>query len=558
MSSSARPSIRLGSRTGGRQAPRREALLSLRFGWRELAAAVLAAAYLGAAAYLVGHLGLASSEAVARTARVAVLWEAPDLTMFAFGFDRPPLLSLLTAPFAAFEGLRANGMAAALGTAAGSAISLPIAAKVARDAGMIPWARALFVLAFVTNPVLVYAGIFGLPEMIYASLVLLSIVEYTRWVQDRTVASVITSGVALGLAFLVRYNVLLVAVVMAWGYWYTARGKGRRGEDAHAAQANTLAFLVPIIFVAGLWALIAWFPRGYPLDFVHLARALTALGDDDPAILARMADLRGDPVAVAGWVGWWTLLIAPASILAVLGLAASAFQSKHRERTVLAVLAASLLLPEVVALLGGWGQARIPHLFVAVVPAFAVVAYRERLLTRGVPPSVLEGPRRRAQVALSAGLLAVSLASAVAVWQMPETDAPAPALADSVRTGLVPAPFTQGEREMAAYLREHAGTGDVVVDVNRHAAVMLLADDLALFQTEANRAQEATLYEPFGVARFVLARRPVAGQGPGRIERAHPLVFEAGSGAFTLEFESGDYRLYAVTGPAVPSFAEDN
>ena len=111
MSSSRSSSIRLGARTGGRQAPRRESLLSLRFGWIEFAAMVLGAIYVGAAVYLVGRLGLTSSEAIARTAHAATLWDGFDVTMLAFGFDRPPLLNVLTIPFAAFDGLREHGLA---------------------------------------------------------------------------------------------------------------------------------------------------------------------------------------------------------------------------------------------------------------------------------------------------------------------------------------------------------------------------------------------------------------------------------------------------------------
>src|SRR5690606_33517405 len=113
---------------------------------------------------------------------------------------------------------------------------------------------------------------------------------------------------------------------------------------------------------------------------------------------------------------------------------------------------AAVLLPEVVALLGGWGQAHVPHLFVAVVPAFVIVAYRERLLTRGVPPDAYEGPRRRAQCALAGVLLLSSMAAAVAVWQMPSTDPPAEALEDTVRTGIAPAPYTADEIAMASFI----------------------------------------------------------------------------------------------------------
>lgn len=545
-------SIRLGARSGGRQAPRRESLLALRYGWTEFAATLLSAGYIGAAVYLVGELGLTSSEAVARTARAATLWDGYEVTMFGFGFDRPPLLNILTIPFAAFDGLRANGLAAAIGTALGSAIALPVITKVARDAGLWRGASLLFILAFVLNPALVFAGVFGLPEMIYSALVLLSLVEFGRWVQDRTVASVITSGVALGLAFLLRYNVVLLAAVMAWGYWFVAREDERRTGEAEGAQANMLAFLVPVVFVVGLWSLIAWFPRGYALEYLTLARDLTALGNDDPEVISRMRAFQGDPLAVSQWVGGWTLAIGPASIVAILGLATFAGWTRHRAEAVFAALCAAVVLPEFVALLGGWGQAHVSHLFVAVVPAFAIVAYRERILTRGLPPSAIEGPRRRAQFALAGGLFLASMLSATAIWLMPETDSPAADLEATIRTGFAPPSATLDELEMAAYIRENAEAGDVVADVNRHAALMLLVGDPSRFQTEASEGEEATLYEPFEIARWLLVRRGVAGQGPGRIERAYDDLFEEGPESLALEFERGEYRLYSVTGPALP------
>lgn len=553
MSSTPRPSsIRLGARTGGRQAPRRESLLALRYGWTEFATTLLAVAYAGLAVYLVGTLGLTSSEAIARTARAATLWDGYHVTMLGFGFDRPPLLNLLTIPFAAFEGLREHGLATTLGTALASALALPVALKVARDAGLTRTAALLFVLAFVANPVLVYAGVFGLPETIYATLVLVALVEFGRWVRDRTVASVITSGFALGAAFLLRYNVLLLVAVMAWGYWYIARTEERDTHEVDSAQANTLAFLVPVVFVVGLWSLIAWFPRGEAMEYLDLARQVTALGNDDPLVISRVNDLRGDPLAVGQWIGRWTLLIAPASILATAGLAAYAAWARQRTEGVLAVVCAAVLLPEAVALLGGWGQAHVPHLFVAVVPAFAILAYRERAITRGIPPGRYEGPRRRAQIVTTGVLLVASLASAAAIWLMPITDQPAVDLESTIRLGAAPSPYTTDEVEMARYIRAHAGPGDVIADLNRHAEVMLLAGDPSLFRTSASEGDEATLYEPFETARWLLVRRPIAGQGPGRIEQAYEDLFEDGSGSLALEFQSGEYRLYSVTGPALP------
>lgn len=135
---------------------------------------------------------------------------------------------------------------------------------------------------------------------------------------------------------------------------------------------------------------------------------------------------------------------------------------------------------------------------------------------------------------------------------MPETDPPAGALESTIRTGLAPAPATADELEMAAYIRANAGPGDVVVDLNRHAALMLLVGSPSVFQTTASEGDEATLYEPLASARWILVRQAVAGQGAGRIERAYDDFFNGGADGLELEFERGPYRLYAVTEPALP------
>lgn len=545
-------SIRLGARMGGRQAPRRESLFAVRYGWGEFAATLVAAAYAGLAVYLVGHLGLTTSETLARTARAAVLWDGFDVTLVGFGFERPPLLTALTAPFAAVDLLRPNGLAGALAASIASAVAVPLALRVARGAGLILSARILFVAAFALHPLLLFAGVFGLPEAIYSALVLTALAEFSRWLEHRSVAPVITSGVALGLAFTLRYNVLVLVLAVACAYWYIARDEEQRTRETEAANATAMAFAVPVVFVVGLWSLLAWFPSGATLEYVTLAHSLTMLGNESPEVLQRLGDLAGNPLAVAQWIGGWTAVIAPASILAIAALAVYGIWDRQRSELVLAGVCASVALPEAVALITGLGQARVPHLFVAIVPAFVVYAYWQRRVTRGVVPSAVEGPRRRAQRLGALGLLAASLASSGALLLMPASEAPARDLVSAIRSGTSPAPHSPGAIDMAEYLREHAGTGDVVVDIERHAEVILLVDAPQRFQTDGSEAEEATLYEPFGTATYILVRRPLAGQGPGRVERAYEDLFSSGSGALALEFESGDYRLYAVTGPAVP------
>ncbi|MEX2031907.1 MAG: hypothetical protein WEA81_03470, partial [Dehalococcoidia bacterium] len=308
----------------------------------------------------------------------------------------------------------------------------------------------------------------------------------------------------------------------------------------------------PVLFVAGLWSLISWFPRGELFGFVRHAHQVTMLGADDLEVLHRLADLRGDPLGVLRWVGGWSAMIAPVSVAGIAWLGFRAGYERSRGDFAFAIVCASLMLPEALALFAGNGQAHVTHLFVMVAPAFAILAYRERSITRGVPPMAYETPRRRAQAIWTGGLAFASLASAGVIVLMPGSDPPAAALETTIRTGTAPAPATSDALTIAALIVAEAGPGDVVVDIERHAQVMLLTGNPRLFRTEAERSEEATLYDPFEFARFVLVRQPLAGQGPGRIEEAYQDLFATGAGSLALAFEAGAYRLYSVTGPALP------
>jgi len=545
-------SLQIGTRLGGRQAPRRESLLSLRFGRLEAAATLVSLLYAGLAWYLVGALGLTSPEAVARTVRVGAMWDGFEPSVVGFGFDRPPLLTALAAPFGSVEALRGHGLTAAVTTAATGGFSVIVAGALARHAGLTRPATVLFVLAFALNPLLVYAGVFGLPEALYTALMLVALWQFGEWVERRNVASVVMVGFAIGVAFLLRYNVVLIALVVGWAFWWVARQDERETRQEEAARATALAFMVPVVFVAGLWTLLAWFPRGEFLGYLREASALSRLGGEDLAVIQRTADLRWNVLGTMRWVGGWALLVAPASAVAVAGLAAYGLYEGRRGQVALALVSASVLLPEAMAVFTGHGQAHVPHLFVAAAPVFAIFAYRERRRTRGVRPSAYERPRRRAQVAGAGGLLLASLASAVVLLLMPVSDPPAVALEETVRTGVAPAAVSEDVLRMADFIRAEAGRGDVLADVQRHALLMLTVGDLDRFHTPASTADEAALYESFEAARYILVRRPLHGQGEGRIEQAYEDAFAGSASSLSLAFEAGDYRLYAVMRPAIP------
>ncbi len=542
-------SLRLGERTGGRQASRRQRLTRVAIGPVEAAAIAVSLVACGLAVLFVGVLHLGSPEAFGRTARLATLWGGFDHTLIAFGYDRPPLLTALAAPFAAFPALREHGLAGALGASLAAGAGVLAAAGVAKRAGLHRTAAVIFVAAFALNPLLLFSAATGQPEALLAALMLACLGQYAAWMHRESIAAVIGAGVALGLAFWVRYDVVLLAVPMALLLRWVGKHR-QRLDEAESADAQTFAFVTPIVFMVGLWTLLDWFPAGDPWRYLGLARDLAALGSDSQPLLDRMAALRGNPLGALGWGYAWATAIGPLSAFAVVALLGAGLANRDRASAALGLAGLVLPLPAIVSVIGG-GQPLAAHLTIAVVPAFVALAFREQRQTDGVAPEAEATPARRTQTATALVLLLGSLLTAAVIPFFPEGERPGAEAFDAVNSRQ-PAPVPADVSAVAAWIREHAQPGEVLVDSNRHAEVILATGSPRLFRSDADRGEEATLFDPFGVAGYILARRPLAGAGEGRIERATPAIYAEGRPSLMLAFEAGDYRVYRVEGPAIP------
>lgn len=542
-------SLQLGERTGGRQASRRRRLTRVAIGPVEAGALAVSLLACGLAVALVGVLHLGSPEALGRTARLATLWDGYDRTLIAFGYDRPPLLTALATPFAAFPALREHGLAGALGASIAAGAGVLAAAGVARRAGLHRLAAVTFVAAFALNPLLLFAAATGQPEALLAALLLASFGQFAAWLHRESTAAVIGAGVALGLAFWVRYDVVLLAPLMAYLLRWVGKHR-QRADEPESADAQAFAFLTPVVFMVGLWTLLDWFPAGEPWRYLGLSRDLAALGSDSQPLLDRMAILQGDPLRALAWGAAWSAAIGPLSVFAALALVGAGVAGRDRASAALGLACLALPLPAVVSSAGG-GQPLAAHFVLAVVPVFVAAAFREQRMTGGVAPAAEAAAHRRTQTATALVLLLGSLLSAAVIPLFPVGERPGADALDAVARG-TPRTASEDVTAVAAWIREHAGPGEVLVDSNRHAEVMLATGRPRLFRTDADRGGEATLFDPAGLAGYILVRRPLAGAGEGRMERSTPAIFAEGRTSLALAFEAGDYRLYRVEGPAIP------
>lgn len=531
----------------------RQTLTYLRVGPVEGWAMAVSAVYLLAAVVLVGWLRLPAAEAIARTAHLGSLFDGFSTSPAAFGLERPPLPTMLALPFGWIPAFREDGLAVALGTAAVGGGGVMAAYGLAKWAGFARLPAAVYVLAFALHPLLLFSGATGLPEALYATLLLAGFGQFLRWLDRETTAPVIGAGAALGAAFLVRYDSLWVAAALALAFWWVASHRGAANGRADRGQAAALAFMVPVLFTAGLWILLTWFAQGDLLEFYHRAADLSALAANDREVASRMAELTASPTAVASWIGRWAVVVATPSTVAVGALAAWGALRRDAEALVLAAVLAAVLLPEVVSLLSGHGQPHVPHLFAFIVPAFVALAYAERRragrVTIGQQHGRLSGRqhrRRQRRQLLSTVLLATaSLATLAVLPALPRTDAPAAAVLERLWRG-EPAAQPAAVAQAAAWVLEHADAGDVIVDGERVGAVMVATGAFDRFHTAADRDAAEVLEDPLGRARYLLVRETISGAAPGRVQREYRGLHEAGGPWVDLAFEARPYRIYRV------------
>jgi hypothetical protein len=151
-----------------------------------------------------------------------------------------------------------------------------------------------------------------------------------RWQRAGALRDLIGCSLLLSLAFLTRYDALLPIAVATGVVAYRTL---RRGVPWAKVEGTLIAFLLPIVYVAGLWILANWLIIGDPWHFwrMYWRPEATAPGGPGPSWQGVLGALAVFPPTLAAV--WW----------AVWGGAA--------ERPRLAVGAAAMLLSPAVAVL---------------------------------------------------------------------------------------------------------------------------------------------------------------------------------------------------------------
>lgn len=241
---------------------------------------VLFAVYFAAACYLALVANVIYGDAWSRVelAQRVIFSRDPHLAAIGFVWNPLPVLALL--PFVALKFVWPQLVTLGLASGIVSAICMAGAAVQVRgalaDMGLGRANVLILTGAFALHPLVFYFGANGMSEAMVLFFLLMAVRYLGRWLREPGLNSLITCGVALGLAYFSRYESLIGAIgitcVVATATFL--RTRGRRGRDS-AVLSDVVIVAAPTTFAFSLWAVASWLITGQA--FYRLASSYSSL-----------------------------------------------------------------------------------------------------------------------------------------------------------------------------------------------------------------------------------------------------------------------------------------
>ena len=520
-------------------------------------------AYLVIGFWLVSVQHNVMTDAWSRVGSATYVLFSRDPHLAAIGFVWGPLPPLLMLPLVAFAplwpALIHDGLAATLLSAACMAGAVSQMHAMLRDLGLPRTRRTVLTAMFAAHPMIVlYAGN-GMTEALFLLLLLVATRALVRFLATDQQDALVVTGVAVGAAYLVRYEALAVGVAVA--LLITARRllprKGVAVTRTRWTEAMADACVVgfPLIAAFAVWALTSWILVGSPFEQFTSAYGTSsqlAVGGDslratigpDTWSLVRYAT-----VEIFGLEPLVVVLVAAAVLFAVVRSDAQVMGPL--------VVFGSVLGFAFIAFVAGKTIGSLRY-FITVVPLATLLAAFLVIPLGRIADRSRAGVR--ALMALVIAMLAAGIPAAVGVmsdrnvgreeWYPVQSVTP---FRGAATESLEVRQYRVG-RQIAGYLDAlDLPVGAVLVDVFTGFPIVLQSDNPRQFVVTSDRDFQAVVRDPviFGV-RYLLVP-PSGGFGDlDAIARAHPAIYQLGPAEGRLVREFGDapgtgWRLYSTT-----------
>ena len=484
---------------------------------------------------VVFHLGIFVTDAMARTRSAWQVFFSAEPRLTNVGLVWSPLPTILQLPLVLLPPLRVNGISGNLVTAVMGAGTAVLLNSLARSEGWPRIGRFLLVTAFALNPMVLFYSANGMSEMTLIFFSVWTILLWLDWCRTRRRVLLIWMGVACSLAFLSRYDALVLATILCiLVFWFSRRDPERkRGE----AEGSMLAFAAPVGYATFMWVYFNWTIMGDPLYFATSPYSNAGQINYQLAVLPNIAEMKHDLPRTAGAILQQLWQLFPPFILLSVGLAV--LVARRRDPVGLGLLAVAWSFPLFTWLNLFMGQSALflRYFILAIPTAF--------LLGVWIAPRLGHFKLAGSSIVLLLGLSAVitgltmEQASDWGQWN----DIFIRSLLRNERVEIW-AP----EKELASHINGRVHGREVLVDDFQGYRVIFFSGHPEYFCTPADGDFQEVLRHPYGKVTYILSSSRELEGSLNQVNIAYPTLYANGGSWVVLEKESWVWKLYRVVG----------
>lgn len=527
------------------------------------AAAVL---YFGLGCLLTLRYNFVDGDAISRVANAGYVVQSRDPHLSAVGFVWNPLPSLVEIPILQWahwwSPIRRHGLAGVVQSAAFMSAAVVVVDGIARDRRLPGRWRAVAVAAFALQPMILVYGASGMSEAAQTFCMLWCVRRLLRWVHSRHPADLACAGLALGVGYLARYEVLAAGAGAAVFAGVVTAYDTAAPRVARVA-ANIALVTFPLVVAAAIWALSGWVlnqqlfatlssrygNEAIVHDAITRGAAFAPSGADTWLVIAArllgMQPFAGIACAVAVLVAAITRRSAPLVPLAVIGpILIFSVWGQYTAATFGLFRYYLLAIPLVICVaLALWSPS-------GDTPALPAVRDLQRSGAALLSASVLIGFPATVAASLNDRIGNQALQFGFNSLLFP--DRVAPALPEQV-------PYRRvmiEERELAGYLdRLNLPRGAVLMDTFKTWGVWLSSSRPDQFVITSDYDFKAALNRPWAHGIHYLLSASPDEMVLGALGSRYPTLWEDGAGMAVLDYAVSGIdgrdrlRLYRVTGP---------
>ncbi len=223
---------------------------------------VLTGLYFAVGYLLVIRYDLLDGDAASRVANAGYVLMSRDPHLSAMGFVWNPLPSAVEIPILLFDRwwpeLRTRGLAGVAQSALFMAGAAMMVRGIAVDRGVGSGWRRVAVAAFALQPMIIIYGASGMSEAAEVLCVLWCTRYLMRWGDGRNVVNLAVAGIALGVGYTARYEMVPAALGATVFVAALAGVRAAPGIRRSTVVAAVAIILFPIALSAGIWASTGW------------------------------------------------------------------------------------------------------------------------------------------------------------------------------------------------------------------------------------------------------------------------------------------------------------